>query len=239
MGDVLSFWWTNIIKRSQVAWCRSCKNTVELELEFVPKGNKPWIFIGRADTEAEAPILWPPCGRSWFFVKDLDAGKRLKAKGEGGDRGWDSVTNSMDLNLSKFWEIVDTGVWCATVHGVTKNQTRLSDWELMYVYFKGGSLHHPTSCLIISQLFCEMVVLAKFTHPWHKMYAHKDLFQIPAAHSNSHHNPELSETFCHPPVEMPYHHLYMSLSKNRETWCAVVHGVTKNWTQLSNWTATI
>ena len=39
------------------------------------KGNQPWIFIGRTDAEAEAPILWPPDGKSWLIRKDPDAGK--------------------------------------------------------------------------------------------------------------------------------------------------------------------
>ena len=40
-----------------------------------PKGNLSWIFIGRADAEAEAPILWPPDTKSQLTGKDLDAGK--------------------------------------------------------------------------------------------------------------------------------------------------------------------
>ena len=40
-----------------------------------PKGNQPWIFIGRTDAEAEAPILWPPDVKSWLIGKDPDAGK--------------------------------------------------------------------------------------------------------------------------------------------------------------------
>ena len=40
-----------------------------------PKGNKPWIFIGRTDAEAEALILWPPDPKSWLIGKDPDAGK--------------------------------------------------------------------------------------------------------------------------------------------------------------------
>ena len=40
-----------------------------------PKGNQPWIFIGRIDAEAEAPILWPPDVKSWLIGKDPDAGK--------------------------------------------------------------------------------------------------------------------------------------------------------------------
>ena len=40
-----------------------------------PKGNQPWIFIGRTDAEAEAPILWPPDAKCRVIVKDPDAGK--------------------------------------------------------------------------------------------------------------------------------------------------------------------
>ena len=44
------------------------------EIQVNPKGNKPWIFIGRTDAEAEAPILWPPDAKSWLLGKDPDAG---------------------------------------------------------------------------------------------------------------------------------------------------------------------
>ena len=40
-----------------------------------PKGNQPCIFIGRTDTEAEAPILWPPDAKSQLIGKDPNAGK--------------------------------------------------------------------------------------------------------------------------------------------------------------------
>ena len=40
-----------------------------------PKGSQPWIFIGRTDAEAEAPILWPPDVKSHLIRKDPDAGK--------------------------------------------------------------------------------------------------------------------------------------------------------------------
>ena len=79
-----------------------------------PKGNQPWIFIGRTDTEVEAPILWPPdaksqlCKRPWCW-------ERLRAGGEGDDKGCDGlmvITDSMDMNLSKLLEIMkNRGAW--------------------------------------------------------------------------------------------------------------------------------
>ena len=55
-----------------------------------PKGNQPWIFIGRTDAEAETPILWPPDVKNWLIGKDLDAGKywRWEEKGMTGWDGW-------------------------------------------------------------------------------------------------------------------------------------------------------
>ena len=40
-----------------------------------PKGIQSWVFIGRTDTEAETPVLWPPDVKSWLIGKDPDAGK--------------------------------------------------------------------------------------------------------------------------------------------------------------------
>ena len=40
-----------------------------------PRGTQPWIFIGKTDSEAEAPVLWPPDGKSWLIGKNPDAGK--------------------------------------------------------------------------------------------------------------------------------------------------------------------
>ena len=40
-----------------------------------PKGDQSWMFIGRMDTEAETPILWPPHVKSWLNGKDPDVGK--------------------------------------------------------------------------------------------------------------------------------------------------------------------
>ena len=86
-----------------------------------PKGNKPRIFIGRTDAEAEAPILWPPDAKSQLIGKDLDAGKEWgqEEKGVTEDEmvGWHDWLNGHEL--SKLWDIVkDREAWCAAVQGV-------------------------------------------------------------------------------------------------------------------------
>ena len=71
------------------------ENTLESPLDYKeitpvnPKGNQSWIFTGRTDVEAETPILWSPDVKYWLTGKDPDAWERLKAGGEGVDRGWD------------------------------------------------------------------------------------------------------------------------------------------------------
>ena len=59
-----------------------------------PKGNQSWIFIGRIDAEAEAPILWSPDAKNWHW-KRLWCWEGLKAGGEGDDRGWDGWMSSL------------------------------------------------------------------------------------------------------------------------------------------------
>ena len=96
-----------------------------------PRGNQPWMFIGRTDAEAEAPVLWPPDGKSQHIGKDPDAGKdwRQKEKGTQRKEWFSSITDPMDTNLSTLRETAeDRGAWRATVHGVAETWTWLSNW---------------------------------------------------------------------------------------------------------------
>ena len=50
---------------------------------FHHKGNQSWIFIGRTDAEAEAPILWPSDAKNWLNGKDPDSGKDWRGEEKG------------------------------------------------------------------------------------------------------------------------------------------------------------
>ena len=96
-----------------------------------PKGNQSWLFIGRADSEAEAPILCPLMRRADSLKKTLMLGKTEGKTRRGWQRmRWlDGITDLMDMSLSKLREIVlDREAWCTTIHVVTKSRKQLSNW---------------------------------------------------------------------------------------------------------------
>ena len=102
------------------------------EIKLVdPKGNQSWIFIGRTDVKAETPRLWPPDAENWLIGKVPDVGKDWgqKEKGESEDEMTGCITDAINMNLGKPWDMVkDREAWYAAVHGVAKSPTWLSDW---------------------------------------------------------------------------------------------------------------
>ena len=91
-----------------------------------PKGDQSWVFIGRTDAEAETPICWPPDERVDSLENTLilgGIGARMR-RGRQRIRWMECITDSMDMCLSKLWELVmDRKAWRAVIHGVTKSRT--------------------------------------------------------------------------------------------------------------------
>ena len=97
-----------------------------------PKGNKPWILIGRNDAETESPITWQPdhyeelthWKRPWCW-------ERLRAEGEEGVRGWDGWMVSL---IQRTWTWANSGSWWGTGRTSmlqstgSESWTRLGNW---------------------------------------------------------------------------------------------------------------
>ena len=102
-GWVLKNWcfWTVVLEKTLESPL-DCKEIKPVH----PKGNQPWIFIGRTDAEAEAPVLWPPDVKSWFIGKDTNAGKDWrKEKGMTEDEivGWHHQPWTLVWASSRSW----------------------------------------------------------------------------------------------------------------------------------------
>ena len=133
-------------------WCfwntMALKKTLESPLDSEeikpvnPKGNQPWIFIGRTDAEAETPIRWPHDEKNRLIVnKTLMLGKTEGMRRKGWQRmGWlDGITDSMDMSLRKLQEIAwrpstDREAWRVVVHG--KIRKRLSNWTATASWYR-------------------------------------------------------------------------------------------------------
>ena len=97
----------NWLPKNWCFWTVVLEKTLESPLDckeiqpVYPKGDQSWVFIGRTDAEAEAPILWPPDAKSWLIGKDHDAEKDWKweEKGKTEDEmvGWHHQLNGHEF----------------------------------------------------------------------------------------------------------------------------------------------
>ena len=132
------------LQRNWCFWTVVLEKTIQSPLDFreirsvSPKGNQSWIFIGRTDAEAETPMLWSPDVKSTLIRKDLDAGKdwRQEEKGMTEDEivGWYHILNEHEFEQA-LEMVKNREAWHASVHGVEKSQTRLSNWTTASLTF--------------------------------------------------------------------------------------------------------
>ena len=149
-----------------------------------PKGNQPWIFIGRANAEAEAPILCLPAVKSWLIGKDSDPGKdwgqKEKWVAEDEMVGWHHRLNGHEFEQT-LGVVKDREALHAAVHWVSKSRTRLSDWPAtiyphIYIFnYLGGIVLHPylsgTNWDPSKEILQGKNVLL-FIKNWNKMWTH-------------------------------------------------------------------
>ena len=94
-----------------------------------PRGNESWVFIGRTNAEAEAPILWPPDAKSWLTGRDPDAGKegRMRRGWQDGMVGWHHRLNGHEFEQTLGDGEGQGSLACCSSRG-RKESTQLSYW---------------------------------------------------------------------------------------------------------------
>ena len=138
-----------------------------------PKGNQPWIFIGRPDAKAEVLNTLPWCEELTHWKRPW-CWERLKARGEGNNRGWDSWMASLTqwtwvwANSGRWWRtgkpgtLQFMGLQRVRHNWVTEQQQQMVTWSYwVKSEWEGGDSHsrlphEGNSCLVHSEWAKEM-----------------------------------------------------------------------------------
>ena len=124
------------VLKNRCFWTVVLEKTLESPLDCKeiqpvnPEGNQSWIFIGRTDAKAEAPILWPPDAKKWLIWKDPDAGKdwRQEEKGTTADEmvGWHHWCDGHELEQALGVGDGQGSLLCCSPWGHKKSDT--TEW---------------------------------------------------------------------------------------------------------------
>ena len=134
------------------------------------KGNNSWIFIGRTDAEAEAPILWLPDAKSQHIAKDPDAGKDHRQEGKGATEdemiGWQHWLNGHDFEQA-LGDGEGQGSLVCWHSRRSLSRTQLSDWTRHREHMKKIQQKQPSACINCTQfLMAESLSTKQYIETW-------------------------------------------------------------------------
>ena len=177
------------VLKNRCSWIVVLEKTLESPLDskeaksINPKANQPWMFFGRIDAEADAPKLWAPDVKSWFIGKDPDTGKNWRQgwRGQQQMRWLDSITDSVDMNLTKLQEVMKYRkpgrLQSMATEGirddlVTKQQQHT--WNYCYLWHH---IHPFSIAFLLKNLKggCKVTQICCYEGDvWHKFYSHTE-----------------------------------------------------------------